>query len=122
VRDLRKQRKAAVPAIRYHKVTSGQNLSIIADRYGVEVQDLKVWNKLKGNVIIPGQKLKIYAAGKAPKPAAKVTYITYKVKVGDTLSGIAEKFEGTTVADIKKANGLKKATIQPGMLLKIIKG
>ena len=65
-----------------------------------------------------GQKLKIYKAGLAPK--TKTTYFTYKVKEGDTLSGIAEKFDGVTVATIKKANGLSKATIQPGMLLKIV--
>ncbi|MES2416600.1 MAG: transglycosylase SLT domain-containing protein [Bacteroidota bacterium] len=122
VRELKKQVPAkAIPAIRYHKVLSGQNLGNIADRYGVEVQDLKVWNKLKGSIIIPGQRLKIYKAGKAPK-TNQVHYITYKVKVGDTLSEIAEKFEGATVANIKKANGLSKANIQPGMLLKIIKG
>ncbi|RYG17544.1 MAG: LysM domain-containing protein, partial [Chitinophagaceae bacterium] len=46
--------------------------------------------------------------------------ITYKVKPGDTLSGIAEKFEGATVANLKKANGLSKAVLQPGMLLKIV--
>lgn len=51
----------------YHKVTPGQNLSVIANRYHVEVQDLKVWNKLKGNGIVPGQRLKIYrkSAGKS---------------------------------------------------------
>lgn len=48
------------PSIFYHKVTSGQNLSIIADKYHVEVQDLKVWNNLKGSSIVPGQRLKIY--------------------------------------------------------------
>ncbi|MES2828196.1 MAG: transglycosylase SLT domain-containing protein [Bacteroidota bacterium] len=44
----------------YHKVSPGQNLGVIANRYHVEVQDLKVWNKLKGSSIVPGQKLKVY--------------------------------------------------------------
>ncbi|MFP5081224.1 transglycosylase SLT domain-containing protein [Pedobacter sp. JCM 36344] len=47
----------------YHKVSSGQNLSVIANKYHIEVQDLKVWNNLKGASIVPGQKLKIYDAG-----------------------------------------------------------
>ncbi|MNL44178.1 membrane-bound lytic murein transglycosylase D [compost metagenome] len=57
---------ASKATVVYHKVTSGQNLSIIADKYNVEVQDLKVWNGLKGSGIVPGQKLKIYrkAVGK----------------------------------------------------------
>jgi membrane-bound lytic murein transglycosylase D len=47
----------------YHKVSSGQNLGSIANKYHVEVQDLKVWNKLKGSGIVPGQKLKVYNSG-----------------------------------------------------------
>jgi membrane-bound lytic murein transglycosylase D len=120
VRDLRKKAKSKPTAqITYYKVKPSQNLGSIADLYHVEVQDLKVWNKLKSNTIIPGQKLKIYGAASAPKPLTKSTYITYKVKLGDTLSGIAEKFDGVTVANIKKVNRLTKVTLQPGMLLKI---
>ena len=44
----------------YHRVSSGQNLGTIANKYHVEVQDLKVWNNLKGSGIVPGQKLKVY--------------------------------------------------------------
>jgi membrane-bound lytic murein transglycosylase D len=126
VRDLRKK-KALVEAkstanIVYHKVTPGQSLGSIANKFNIEVQDLKVWNSLKSNTIIPGQKLKIYgkAAAKVVKPA--VNYFSYTVKKGDTLSGIAEKFDGATVENIKKINSLSKATLQPGMVLKIVKG
>lgn len=48
-------------SIIYHKVSKGQNLGLIADKYRVEVQDLKVWNKLKGTNIVPGQRLKVYS-------------------------------------------------------------
>lgn len=47
-------------SVLYHRVASGQNLSTIANKYNVEVQDLKVWNNLKGSAIVPGQRLKIY--------------------------------------------------------------
>lgn len=50
----------AKPAFLYHKVAPGQSLGLIADKYHVEVQDLKVWNQLKGTTIVPGQKLKVY--------------------------------------------------------------
>ena len=128
VRDLRKKglvnkQTAVVKATNIHKVKPGQNLTIIANLYKVEVQDLKVWNNLKSTTVIPGQQLKIHGQAKGlEKPSAKVTYITYKVKVGDTLSGIAEKFDGATVANIKKINNLTKANIQAGMVLKINKG
>lgn len=122
VRDLRKKLVTKPPAVNFHKVTPGQSLASIAKQYGVEVQDLKVWNSLKSNTIIPGQKLKLLnvSATKLVKPA--VNFLTYTVKRGDTLSSIAEKFEGATVLSIKKANGLTKAALQPGMLLKIEKG
>ena len=44
-------------AVKYHRVIKGQSLSVIAQKYKVEVQDLKVWNKLKGSQLIPGQRL-----------------------------------------------------------------
>ncbi len=128
VRDLRKKGlvnkpTAVAKTTNIHKVKPGQNLTIIANLYKVEVQDLKVWNNLKGTTVIPGQQLKIHGTVKElDKSPAKATYITYKVKVGDTLSGIAEKFDGATVANIKKINKLTKANIQAGMVLKITKG
>lgn len=122
VRELRKKAplKKAAPQPSYHKVKPGENLGVIADLYNVEVQDLKVWNKLPSSSIVPGQKLKIFGGESAPQKAVnKASFVTYKVKAGDTLSGIAEKFDGATVANIKKMNGLKKAILQPGMVLKI---
>ncbi|KQB99543.1 lytic transglycosylase domain-containing protein [Pedobacter sp. Hv1] len=128
VRDLRKKglankSKTAIAKTNIHKVKLGQNLTIIANLYKVEVQDLKVWNNLKGTTVIPGQQLKVHGTVKEEaKAPLKATYITYKVKIGDTLSGIAEKFDGATVANIKKINKLTKASIQAGMVLKINKG
>ncbi|MEJ5961389.1 lytic transglycosylase domain-containing protein [Pedobacter immunditicola] len=44
-------------AVQYHRVIRGQSLSVIAQKYNVDVQDLKVWNKLKGSQLMPGQRL-----------------------------------------------------------------
>ncbi len=107
---------------RIHKVRRGETLNQIADNYGLEVQDLKVWNHLHGNKCKPGQKLKlsghavenVYASvGKHHK-----NHITYKVKTGDTLSGIADRFDAS-VASIRELNGLKKGRLQPGMKIRI---
>ncbi|WP_316798761.1 lytic transglycosylase domain-containing protein [Pedobacter frigidisoli] len=122
VRDLRKKKLSATAVnVIYHKVVSGQSLTAVANKYGVEVQDLRVWNGLKSKTIVPGQKLKVFAKYSRPLKVP-VTFLSYKVKTGDTLSGIAEKFEGATVQSIKKDNGLNKAALQPGMVLKISKG
>lgn len=48
----------------------------------------------------------------------KVTHKKYKVKSGDTLSEIAEKFH-TSVQKIKSLNGLKNDNLRIGQLLKI---
>lgn len=52
--------------------------------------------------------------GKKTKGSSK----RHKVKSGDTLSAIAQKYH-TSVAKIKKANGLKSDRIQIGQILKI---
>jgi membrane-bound lytic murein transglycosylase D len=59
----------------------------------------------------------------APKPqpvtnVASAKTITYRVKSGDTLFGIAKLFD-TTVAKIKSLNRLRSNRIQPGTRLKI---
>jgi membrane-bound lytic murein transglycosylase D len=49
------------------------------------------------------------------------TYIIYKVHRGDTLSVIANKFDGSSAGEIKELNGLKGSHLEPGMTLKIAK-
>lgn len=126
VRELRKKvqpkKQAPISNIVLHKVLPGQSLNAIANKYGVEVQDLKVWNELKVSTIIPGQKLKVYRDTAPAKftPKTKASFANYKVKQGDTLSSIAEKFDGITVASLKAANGLKSAKITEGMVLKVM--
>ncbi len=110
----------------YHVVRRGETLSDIADDFGVEVQDLKVWNHIKGRKVAAGTRLRLSArAGEtANEPSIKRyhNYITYKVKRGDTLGGIASKFEGASIEKIKLLNGLKRDHLQPGMTIRISKG
>ena len=126
VRDLRKlvsTRKIQPQAkIQQHKVLPGQSLTQIAIKYGVEVQDLKVWNKLINSTIVPGQQLKIYRDTSTLKtsPRMGAGFASYKVKPGDTLFSIAEKFEGVSISSLKTANNLKDAVITTGMILKIM--
>jgi membrane-bound lytic murein transglycosylase D len=110
----------------YHTVKKGETLADIADTYGVEVQDLKVWNNLHGSKAAVGTKLRLTEGADEPdsQPSPKQThnYITYKVKRGDTLSSIASKFDGASVEKIMSLNGLRKGMLQPGMTIKISKG
>ena len=43
-----------------YKVKQGDNLGLIAKKYGVSVAKLKQWNSLKSDLIRPGQKIYIY--------------------------------------------------------------
>lgn len=94
-RLLKKHRETVAedkPSIVYHKVVPGQNLTAIADKFGIDVQDIKVWNKLKGNNIVPGQKLivsKNQAAARHTESRSGKKYISYRAQ-----SNAAEKSSG----------------------------
>src|SRR5690554_3336240 len=44
---------------RYHTIRKGENLGVIARKYGVSVNNLKKWNNIAGSNIQAGKKLKI---------------------------------------------------------------
>ena len=46
-------------AVTTYRVKRGDNLSIIARRFGVSVDNIKRWNNLRSNLIFPGQDLSI---------------------------------------------------------------
>jgi len=45
----------------YHKVRRGETLASIADKFGVDEQDLKTWNHLHHNKVTVGQRLRLTA-------------------------------------------------------------
>ena len=96
-----------------YKIKSGDTLSKIAAKYGTTVSYLTQINNISNpNVIYAGHTIKV------PKPT-KATEITYVVKAGDTLSGIASKY-GTTYQAIAQKNGIANPNlIYPGQVLKI---
>ncbi|OCX50731.1 lytic transglycosylase [Mucilaginibacter sp. PPCGB 2223] len=122
----KKKLKESTPEIpASHRVKKGETLASIADKYGMEVSELKAWNHLSKSKVATGTELRLTAPPASESASAKKTgrnFITYKVRQGDTLSAIAEKFDGLTVEKIKSANNLKGERLQPGMTLKITKG
>jgi membrane-bound lytic murein transglycosylase D len=44
---------------KYHRVKTGENLTVIADRYNVSVRQIRSWNGLSGSRIQPGQRLRV---------------------------------------------------------------
>lgn len=113
---------------RRHKVKRGETLSGIAGSYGTSVRDIARLNKLK-NVqrIHPGDQLLIpmpaELASKARRRAAEKGHyvppagyqrVSYKVRPGDTLGGIARKL-GVSLTHLRKVNNIHHTNlIHPG--------
>ncbi|GAB3919394.1 lytic transglycosylase domain-containing protein [Mucilaginibacter boryungensis] len=119
------ERTQPVKTPAYHIVKRGETLAYIADIAGVEVQDLKDWNNLRGNKAVVGKRLRLSENTGSEEPATETKatakkYVIYKVRKGDTLSTVADKFEAS-MDEIKELNGLKQSKLQPGMTLKINK-
>lgn len=110
----------------YHKVRRGESLGLIAAKYGVSVNQLRDWNNISGNKILSNVNLKIYSDGISDYVASTETRNTnsntnlykYKVKHGDSIGEIAEKF-GVSTQMIKKWNKISGNNIVAGRTLKI---
>ena len=132
-----------------HKVKKGETLGAIAMRYGTSVSQIKKWNNMRSDRLSIGQSLQVsnYIAPKKTEPTqasqqvareetksvvakdgvlkevvktTKTVTANYQVKRGDTWSGISKK-TGSSVADIKKWNGIKDNSLIAGRNLKIQK-
>ncbi|WP_082692744.1 LysM peptidoglycan-binding domain-containing protein [Bacillus sp. FJAT-29814] len=98
-----------------YTVTTGDSLSLIANRYSTTVAAIKEENHLSSDTIYVGQTLRITTATNTP---TSLTFITYKVVSGDSLSAIAKRYN-TTLTAIKELNGLTTDMIYVGQALKI---
>jgi len=108
------KRRASGSTLKVHSLKKGETLSKIAAMYNVSERDLRSWNPgIKANKIVRGQKIKLYAkvTGKGSssdsrsKSSSKLPK-QYKVRKGDSMKSIANKF-GISVSQLKKKN--KKA-------------
>jgi serine-type D-Ala-D-Ala carboxypeptidase (penicillin-binding protein 5/6) len=113
------------PAQIIHRVRTGDTLYAIAKAHSCSISQLKSWNRLQGNVIKPGQKLKIYHKSRTTHASAtqptgsKVIY--YKVQPGDTLWRISQKYKGISVQKLMQINGIKRAgDLKAGDTIKIV--
>ncbi|MFT4836304.1 MAG: N-acetylmuramoyl-L-alanine amidase [Psychromonas sp.] len=98
-----------------HKVSSGESLSVIAERYQIAANNLKAYNKLNSSSLLIGQVLQI-PAGDYIAPVKKDWL--HKVKAGESLSVIAQRYD-TTSALLKAHNRLSSTTVFIGQKIKI---
>ena len=114
----------------YHRVRSRETLSNIARKHRVKIKDIVAANNLKSkHKIYPGQKLLIpkrgYHKTKSRRnkfhdtPTSNSHLVYHRIKGGETLSQIAEKYN-VGLSKLKKWNRLgSKSRIMAGKELKI---
>ena len=133
------------PSIIVHKVTAGESLASIAEKYNVTPEEIKRSNNLRRNAVRVGQQLRIStttpqevmestvavvtgkpvankstskASSKKEKQKKAAAPITHKIRNGESLSTISKKY-GVSIAAIKRANGMKSDALRAGKTLKI---
>jgi LysM repeat protein len=99
-----------------YQVQEGDNCTAIAEEFEVDVEVLLVLNNLDGNCFItPGQTILIPAPGQelptaTPLPTDIIpgTLIEYRVKAGDSLYAIAERFNSTVERIVEETNEYRR--------------
>ncbi|WP_064197906.1 MULTISPECIES: lytic transglycosylase domain-containing protein [Emticicia] len=128
IKKIRKVKKKT------YTVKRGDVLNRIAEKYDVDMYDLKVWNHLKSSKIMVGQKLVILddveevvevertikEERKSKKTIEKTKPKYHVVQRGDTLWSISQRYGGISVEKIKKINGLRSNSVKKGQKLKIV--
>jgi LysM repeat protein len=116
-----------------HPVRQGDTLSGLAQQYGVSVSAIQQTNHMGRRTLIRvGQELIIPTVASSGYPgvpaggeltaASGGDYFVYRVRRGDTLSGIAQRHR-TTPQAIAAASGIHvNALIHPGDRLKVVPG
>jgi membrane-bound lytic murein transglycosylase D len=109
-----------------HRVRRGQTLSQIARRYGVSVTALKQQNGIRNaNLVRSGQLIKIpkgSGGGNGFRRGTSLSYVTHRVRRGQTLSHIARRY-GTSVSALKRRNGIRDSRkLRAGQRIKVPRG
>jgi membrane-bound lytic murein transglycosylase D len=98
-------------------VEAGETLTAIAKKYRVTPVAIAEANNLeRGAALDPGEKLIIPAT--QPQSETKRRLVSYRVRKGDTLGGIADRFSVDT-EDVRKWNRMKTHHVSRGMVLRI---
>jgi LysM repeat protein len=117
---------AEVETNREYVVRRGDTLSEIATKTGASIAQLRSANRLRGDMLQIGQKLQVPASTSATVAAAPrnsnevaaVTEVTHRVKRGETLWRIANRY-GIPVNDLSRQNGLSDDLLQVGQTLRV---
>jgi len=116
------QAPTASPA--HHVVKKGETIQTVAQHYGTSSKQLLALNHLKSGKLQSGQVLLVQADDSKPvahepsKTKSGPGKIHYVVRRGDTLAGVARKFD-VAANDLQRWNKLRGDRLVPGYKLKI---
>ncbi len=106
-----------------YSVKAGDNLTFLAQRGGVSINELKAVNCLETDTILIGATLYLPApaveqdgTGRYCGAAVPEGWVAYEVRIGDSLSVLAQRGE-TTISLLKEVNCLTSDTILLGSTL-----
>ena len=110
--------------IRY-KIKAGDYLGKIANKFGVRISQIKLWNGLQSDQLNVGDRLTIFTRNPQSQSEERSELSTkkgdstqvYEVLKGDSLWSISKKFYGLSVEKLKKWNGISSDKLKPGMKL-----
>jgi membrane-bound lytic murein transglycosylase D len=104
-----------------YTVQQGDTLWDISREYKVTVEQLAKWNGIaKRATLKAGQKLMIWQPDNDNRVAGISRTVTYKVRKGDSLARIAQRFS-VSISDIVKWNKIDSSNyLQPGQQLKLV--
>jgi LysM repeat protein len=107
-------------APRTHVVQKGQNLTVIARKYGVSLNALVAANpKLSPRRIQAGATLRIPAAEPGAAPAERQDVQVHQVKAGDSFSSIARTYDVSVNSLIEANPGVNPKRLQRGQKIRI---
>jgi peptidoglycan lytic transglycosylase D len=102
---------------RRHRVENGETLASIAKKYHVTSAAIADANNLERTAALDaGEKLIIPAT--QPQAETKRRWVSYRVRRGDTLGGIADRYS-VDPEDVRKWNRLRSNRVGRGMVLRI---
>ena len=129
--DARRKQTQSLPrngTRRAYTVRRGDSLWSIAQQYGVDTRELARWNAMApGDVLSVGRELVVWSDAAVPTQAASqinalsqmnaLRQINYRVRRGDSLAAIAQRFR-VTVNKLVEWNSISvKDYLQPGQRL-----
>ena len=131
-----------------HKVRSGETILSIANKYGVSASSVRKWNKLRSNRVNAGRRLILYVDNggyearntetkSSSRTATRSSYasrstnrntgssavdtVIYKVKAGESLSQIAQRYPGCSHTELMKLNNMSNDELRAGQYILVPK-